>query len=166
MKLVVNGADVEVDDRHEKTPLLWVLRDILGLQGTKFGCGMGICGACTVHDGKAAVRSCQISASEAGGKVYTTIEGLGAGKLHPCQRAWLEEDEGFAAAVVDSYDEHGAFDEYNSPTYYGIDLYALALWRRSPPTPMFADWGDRLWRELWRDIARWWHPLRRKALFI
>ena len=60
-------------------------------------------------------------------------------------KAWLERDEVFAASVVDCFDEHGAFEEYGSPTYYGIDLYALALWRRYPPTPMFADWGDRLW---------------------
>ena len=91
IEITVNGGR-RVFDGNPNTPLLWVLRDHFGLTGTKFGCGMGICGACTVHDGKAAVRSCQISASEAGGKVYTTIEGLGAGKLHPCQRAWLEED--------------------------------------------------------------------------
>jgi len=73
-------------------------------------------------------------------------------------KAWLERDESYAAAVVDCFDEFGAFEEYGSPTYYGIDLYALALWRRLPPTPSFAVWGERLWATLWRDIARWWHP--------
>src|SRR5262245_35173636 len=73
-------------------------------------------------------------------------------------KAWLERDEAYASAVVDCFDEFGAFDEYGSPTYYGIDLFALALWRRRPPTPAFGEWGERLWAELWRDIARWWHP--------
>ena len=73
-------------------------------------------------------------------------------------KAWLEEDETYARDVVDCFDVHGAFAEYGSPTYYGIDLYALALWRRHPPTAQFESWGDRLWSELWRDIARWWHP--------
>ncbi len=73
-------------------------------------------------------------------------------------KAWLEEDEPFASEVVQCFDEHGAFDEYGSPTYYGIDLYALALWMQYPPAPAFATWGERLWSTLWRDIARWWHP--------
>lgn len=74
------------------TPLLWVLRDFLGLTGTKFGCGMGMCGACTVHQDGAAVRSCQIALADTPGHVYTTIEGLSAAGDHPCQRAWIEED--------------------------------------------------------------------------
>jgi hypothetical protein len=73
-------------------------------------------------------------------------------------KAWLEADEAYAEAVVDAFDEHGAFEEYGSPTYYGIDLYALALWRRLPPSGRFVEWGERLWDALWRDIARWWHP--------
>ena len=73
-------------------------------------------------------------------------------------KAWLERDESFGRAVVDVFDEHGAFEEYGSPTYYGIDLYALALWRLHPPTPQFAVWGERLWSALWTDIVRWWHP--------
>lgn len=90
--LTVNGrrrtADVDSD-----TPLLWVLRDSFGLTGTKYGCGAGVCGACTVLQGGKAVRSCQISASEADGKTFTTIEGLsGPTEMHPCQRAWLEQD--------------------------------------------------------------------------
>ncbi len=89
--LKVNGVSHDFDVEPD-APLLWVIRDELGLTGTKFGCGMGICGACTVHDGKEAVRSCQIAASDAAGRSYTTIEGLGGTKLHPCQEAWLEED--------------------------------------------------------------------------
>jgi len=73
-------------------------------------------------------------------------------------KAWLERDETYATAVVERFDEHGAFEEYGSPTYYGIDLYALALWRRHPPTSRFAEWGERMWSALWADIARWWHP--------
>ncbi len=72
--------------------MLWVLRDILDLKGTKFGCGAGVCGACTVHQGKRAIRSCQVPLSEADGKAYTTIEGLSTAGNHPCQRAWIEED--------------------------------------------------------------------------
>jgi hypothetical protein len=73
-------------------------------------------------------------------------------------KAWLEADEVYAAAVVEGFDEHGAFEEYGSPTYYGIDLYAIALWRRHPPTARFAAWGEHLWTSLWDDILRWWHP--------
>jgi hypothetical protein len=73
-------------------------------------------------------------------------------------KAWLEADETYASSVIACFDEHVAFEEYNSPTYYGIDLYALALWRTLPPTPRLAAWGERLWNALWTDIARWWHP--------
>ena len=86
----VNGTrhDVDVEPRM---PLLWVLRDALHMRGTKFGCGAGLCGACTVHvDGKA-VRSCQISASQAAGKKVTTIEGLSNNNSHPLQKAWIAE---------------------------------------------------------------------------
>jgi isoquinoline 1-oxidoreductase alpha subunit len=89
--LTVNGRrrtlEVEAD-----TPLLWVLRDHLGLTGTKYGCGQGVCGACTVHEAGRAVRSCQVPVAEAAGKSFVTIEGLGAQRLHPCQQAWLDED--------------------------------------------------------------------------
>jgi aerobic-type carbon monoxide dehydrogenase small subunit (CoxS/CutS family) len=74
------------------TPLLWVLRDDLGLTGTKYGCGVGVCGACTVHENGAAVRACQIPVEAAVDKEFTTIEGLSAEVNHPCQTAWIEED--------------------------------------------------------------------------
>ncbi|MEO8036219.1 MAG: (2Fe-2S)-binding protein [Acidobacteriota bacterium] len=90
--LTVNGIRKAIDVEADM-PLLWVLRDALGLTGTKYGCGVGVCGACTVLEGGInAVRSCQISASEADGKRFTTIEGLSRDGSHPCQRAWLEED--------------------------------------------------------------------------
>jgi isoquinoline 1-oxidoreductase alpha subunit len=90
-KLTVNGKSVEVDVDPE-TPLLWVLRDTLGLTGTKFGCGMALCGACTVHLGGNAVRSCQIPVSVVGDQPVTTIEGLSADRSHPVQQAWIELD--------------------------------------------------------------------------
>jgi Aerobic-type carbon monoxide dehydrogenase, small subunit CoxS/CutS homologs len=73
-------------------PLLWALRDLLHLTGTKYGCGVGACGACTVHQDGKAVRSCQIQLSETKGKNFTTIEGLSAASDHPCQKAWMEQD--------------------------------------------------------------------------
>jgi isoquinoline 1-oxidoreductase subunit alpha len=85
----VNGRAVSVE-ADSATPLLWVLRDKLGLRGTKFGCGEGVCGSCTILEGDTAVRACQIPLSAAAGKGYTTIEGLGG--AHVCQKAWLAED--------------------------------------------------------------------------
>ena len=88
--LVVNGKPASVDV-EPATPLLWVVREHLKLTGTKFGCGSGLCGACTVHvDGKA-VRSCQISLSQVAGKKVTTIEGLSPTSNHPLQKAWIAE---------------------------------------------------------------------------
>ncbi|HTI39797.1 MAG TPA: (2Fe-2S)-binding protein [Vicinamibacterales bacterium] len=87
----VNGR-AHVVDADGSTPLLWVLRDRLSLTGTKFGCGIGVCGACTVHENDEAVRSCTLTLAAAAGKHYTTIEGLSADGAHPCQRAWIEED--------------------------------------------------------------------------
>ena len=92
MHLTVNGSshDIDVDPG---TPLLWVLREQVGLTGTKYGCGIAQCGACTVHIDGAAVRSCSLPVSEADGKQITTIEGLSQnGVLHPVQKAWLEHD--------------------------------------------------------------------------
>ena len=90
-ELTINGTKhvVQVDD---DTPLLWILRDTLGLTGTKFGCGVGVCGACTVLENGQAVRSCQIPCSAAAGRNFTTIEGLSPNGSHPCQRAWLTEE--------------------------------------------------------------------------
>jgi aerobic-type carbon monoxide dehydrogenase small subunit (CoxS/CutS family) len=91
VRIVVNGRDVEVD-ADDDTPLLWVLRDHLGLTGTKFGCGIAQCGACTVHIDGAARRSCVMPIGELGGKHVTTIEALGVGGLHAVQQAWLAEN--------------------------------------------------------------------------
>ena len=90
MKLTVNGKDHEVDV-DPAMPLLWVLRDEIGLTGTKYGCGIAQCGACTVHIDGVAVRSCQVPASELEGTDITTIEGLGTPEaLHAVQAAWVE----------------------------------------------------------------------------
>ena len=110
----VNGQPVRFEGEPE-TPLLWALRDVLQLTGTKFGCGIGQCGSCTVHvDGKAR-RSCITLVRGLEGKSVTTIEGLAAGEqLHPVQQAWLEEDvpqcgycqAGMIMATVDFLREH------------------------------------------------------------
>jgi isoquinoline 1-oxidoreductase alpha subunit len=89
--LTVNGTRHRLD-AAPAMPLLWVLRDFLRLTGTKYGCGAGVCGACTVHQDGEAVRSCQIPLSATAGKKYVTIEGLSANVDHPCQKAWVEED--------------------------------------------------------------------------
>ena len=87
----INGI-VQTVDTDENTPLLWVIRDLLDLKGTKFGCGKAACGACTIHVNGEAVRSCSYAAKLAAGQHITTIEGLAAGEeLHPVQQAWLEE---------------------------------------------------------------------------
>lgn len=88
-EIVVNGERRALDTEPD-TPLLWTLRDSLGLTGTKFGCGAGICGACTVLEGTTALRSCQLSIAQAAGRSFTTIEGLSPDGSHPCQRAWLQ----------------------------------------------------------------------------
>lgn len=87
----VNGKQVTLDI-DPKTPILWVLRDHLNLTGTKFGCGIAQCGACTVHLEGTAVRSCSIPVSAAANKSITTIEGLSEEATHPVQKAWLEHD--------------------------------------------------------------------------
>ena len=88
--LSVNGAKRSVDVAPD-TPLLWVLRDTLSLTGTKYGCGMALCGACTVHLDGSPIRSCVTPVSAVGGKAITTIEGLSADGSHPVQRAWVAE---------------------------------------------------------------------------
>ena len=91
MKLQVNGQAHDVDV-PEDMPLLWVLRDVLGLTGTKYGCGMAQCGACTVHIGDGPARSCVLPVSAVGDRPVTTIEGLSADGSHPVQKAWVDED--------------------------------------------------------------------------
>jgi isoquinoline 1-oxidoreductase alpha subunit len=92
IRLIVNGRPHEVDVEPDM-PLLWLLRDVLGLAGTKSGCGIAQSGACTVHVDGAPMRSCALPASAAAGKSITTIEGLASeGTLHPVQRAWIELD--------------------------------------------------------------------------
>ena len=88
MKLSVNGVERDVDVDPEM-PLLWVLRDILGLTGTKYGCGEALCGSCTVHIDDHAVRACVTPVRRAEGKAVTTIEGLSKDGTHPLQKAWL-----------------------------------------------------------------------------
>ena len=92
VRLTINGRSIDVDV-NPSTPLLWAIREQVGLTGTKYGCGIALCGACTVHvDGKA-VRSCVIPVSGAEGKQITTIEGLATGGvLHKVQKAWLDHD--------------------------------------------------------------------------
>ena len=89
-RLTINDRAHDVDVSPD-TPLLWVLRDSLSMTGTKYGCGMGLCGACTVHLDGEAVRACQTAVSSVGSKKITTIEGLSSDNSHPVQRAWIAE---------------------------------------------------------------------------
>jgi aerobic-type carbon monoxide dehydrogenase small subunit (CoxS/CutS family) len=89
--LTVNRRELSVDATPD-TPLLWVLRDHLGMTGTKFGCGKALCGACTVHVDGAPTRSCSVPLSAVAGKSITTIEGLSPDRSHPVQKAWIEID--------------------------------------------------------------------------
>jgi isoquinoline 1-oxidoreductase subunit alpha len=92
VRLSINGKNYDLDV-EDNTPLLWAIREQAGLTGTKYGCGIAQCGACTVHMDGAPVRSCTIPASAAAGKKITTIEGLASGdKLHKVQKAWLDHD--------------------------------------------------------------------------
>ena len=90
IQLLINNSPHEVEVAPD-TPLLWVLRDKLNMTGTKYGCGMGLCGACTVHLDGQAVRSCQTAVSSVGSKKITTIEGLSTDNSHPLQKAWIAE---------------------------------------------------------------------------
>jgi len=90
IQLLINNSPHEVEVAPD-TPLLWVLRDKLNMTGTKYGCGMGLCGACTVHLDGQAVRSCQTAVSSVVSKKITTIEGLSADNSHPVQKAWIAE---------------------------------------------------------------------------
>jgi aerobic-type carbon monoxide dehydrogenase small subunit (CoxS/CutS family) len=91
IRLVVNGKPQTVEAPPD-TPLLWVIREDLGLTGTKFGCGMALCGSCTLHVDGQPVRSCATPVSFADGKAVTTIEGIGGSSLHAVQQAWIAED--------------------------------------------------------------------------
>lgn len=91
IRVNINGRNRVVKESAD-APLLWVLRDTLGLTGTKFGCGMGICGACTVHLNGEAVRACMTPISSVAGQKVITIEGLSPGRSHPLQQAWLAEE--------------------------------------------------------------------------
>ena len=91
IQFLLNGKPQSVDV-NPNMPLLWVLRDTLGMTGTKFGCGMALCGACTVHIDGAATRSCVTPVSSVAGKKITTIEGLSPDRSHPVQKAWIEID--------------------------------------------------------------------------
>jgi len=88
IKLTINGKSHEVDVEPD-TPLLWVIRDTIGMTGTKYGCGIAQCGSCTVHVNGEPVRSCNMPISEIAGKKVTTIEGLSANSSHPLQKAWI-----------------------------------------------------------------------------
>ncbi len=123
ISLTVNGKNRSVDVGPD-TPLLWVLRDTLGLTGTKFGCGRALCGACTVHLDGDAIRSCITPVSDASGKQVTTIEGLSPDSSHPLQRAWIAEDvpqcgycqsgQLMAAAALLKQNPHPTDDDINS----------------------------------------------------
>src|SRR5712692_6776602 len=91
IKFTLNGKPATINV-NPRMPLLWALRDTLGMTGTKFGCGMALCGACTVHLDGQPVRSCQTQMSAVAGRKVTTIEGLSADSSHPVQRAWIEVD--------------------------------------------------------------------------
>lgn len=91
IQLHLNGEAVS-SDIEDDTPLLWLLRDELGLTGTRFGCGVGLCGACTVHLDGVPMRSCSLPVSQVQGKAVTTIEGLAVDGLHPLQEAWVAEN--------------------------------------------------------------------------
>jgi len=91
-RLTINGTNHDVDFEPD-TPLLWAIREAVGLTGTKYGCGIALCGACTVHVDGVAMRSCSVMASDAVGKQITTIEGLAQnGRLHAVQKAWIDHD--------------------------------------------------------------------------
>ena len=91
IEVTINGKQ-QVVDAEPDTPLLWVIRDLVGLTGTKFGCGIGLCGSCSVQMDGEVIRSCATPVSAAAGRRITTIEGISADRSHPVQQAWIEED--------------------------------------------------------------------------
>jgi len=122
IRFMLNGNAVHLDVNPE-TPLLWVLRDTVGLKGTKYGCGMALCGACTVHVNREATRSCITTVAQVEGKQVTTIEGLAPDNNHPLQRAWRELDvpqcgycqagQIMSAAALLSSNPHPSEDDIN-----------------------------------------------------
>ena len=92
IRLTINSKSYTISVDDPEMPLLWALRDLLGLTGTKFGCGVGLCGACTVHVDDVPVPSCQLPVSAIGNKSVTTIEGLSPDRSHPLQLAWIAEE--------------------------------------------------------------------------
>ncbi len=122
--LTINGRSRRVTADPEM-PLLWVLRDLLRMTGTKYGCGVGVCGACTVHENNAAVRSCQIPLSKAAGKSYTTIEGLSPDGGHPCQLLPAWNDHGRRGAV-DSNDKPDGSTDRRGDVGPGLSLRDLS----------------------------------------
>jgi isoquinoline 1-oxidoreductase alpha subunit len=130
--LQVNGTEHSITVEDENTPLLWVIRDILNLKGTKFGCGKAACGACTLHVDGEAVRSCSYAVKFASGKKITTIEGLGKKENpHPVQQAWIDEivpqcgycQPGFIMATA------ALLDKIPNPTDEDIDKNILNVCR-------------------------------------
>lgn len=130
-RLTINGESREVEAPGDM-PLLWVLRDLLGLTGTKYGCGIAQCRACTVHLDGQAIFSCQLRIADAAGKSVTTIEGLSPDRSHPLQRAWLEEQVPQCG--------------YCQP---GQIMSAAALLAANP-TPSDADIDEAMWGNLCR----------------
>ena len=129
-EIQVNGEShtVEVDG---DTPLLWVLRDYLGLTGTKFGCGIGLCGACTVHLNEGAIRSCLVPFESALGTRISTIEGLSRDANHPLQRAWLEDNVpqcGYCQAGM-LMAAAALLREHSNPSDEQIDRYVTNICR-------------------------------------
>ena len=129
--LAINGKSYNVDV-ESNTPLLWVLRDTIGLTGTKYGCGIALCGACTVHIDGVATRSCQVPVGTVGSKNVATIEALAQnGKLHPVQKAWLDLDvpqcgycqSGMIMAAV------SLLNQKPKPTDADIDEAMTNIWR-------------------------------------
>jgi len=139
----INDKAVEVEVAPQ-TPLLWVVREHLKLTGTKYGCGAGMCGACTVHLDGRAVRSCQTPASAAAGKRVTTIEGLSLTGDHPLQKAWLElqvpqcgycqSGQIMQAAELLTSNKNPSYDEHRSATWMAI--FAVAAPIRASPGPL------------------------------
>lgn len=122
----INGVEYKVTE-DPTMPLLWFIREILNLKGTKFGCGKGLCGSCTIHLNGAPVRSCQIQIGNAAGQKFTTIEGLNQGKegLHNVQKAWIEHDVpqcGYCQ-VGQIMSAAALLEKKNSPTDQDIDQH-------------------------------------------